>query len=394
MDEDYLYHIGIHDNDNGSFSSFYVISRPGKYQLSILLNDEHHICGSPFSVEVHPSTTDAAMSIAKGETLVQMIPDVISTFTVEARDAYGNRKYRGGDPFELGVMGPAKLHGLVDNQDGTYTCSVEAQNPASQAALTSASISVLVTLHGKHIHGSPFRPSIDMSALKKARQEQQRTKNAAGVGASGVMNRGDMLSRADSAGGSKLEEARQRALEASLEQRHQRGGGDVTPQELVARALVSGKEMNSTSAGRGTSYHGNGASASAGSHVSGHNARDPYLEDGYHGRGVSNTGRMEQQSPPASTLSPKEMGRGPSQVDYDMRRFGSGGGSDGDRRGRGGYDVPPAGPTSSMGGAANSEAKMKQRLSKLDKMTQKLGSSGRLRIEVGILLTTVYFIDS
>lgn len=34
-------------------------------------------------------------------------------FTITAMDGLANRKRRGGDPFEIGVMGPAILHGAL-----------------------------------------------------------------------------------------------------------------------------------------------------------------------------------------------------------------------------------------------------------------------------------------
>jgi hypothetical protein len=174
-----LYHIGVHDNSNGTLSAFYVLSRPGSYELSIMLNDEHHIYGSPFNVEVLPSHTDPSNCIAHGECLQKsIVPDVPSSFTIIAMDSYGNKKLRGGDPFEVGVMGPAKLLGLEDKGDGTYLCSLEASYPRDQPYITSSSISVIITLNGKPIQGSPFRPTIDLSSRSN---QQQRLQNHNGA---------------------------------------------------------------------------------------------------------------------------------------------------------------------------------------------------------------------
>lgn len=164
-DDTCLYHIGVHDNQNGTLSAFYIISRPGHYELSILLNDEHHIYGSPFNVEVMPSHTDPSCCMAFGECIQKMIvPEVPSTFTIVAMDSYGNKKQRGGDPFEVGVMGPAKLLSLEDKADGTYVCTLEASSPRDQPFVTSSAISIIITLNGKPIQGSPFRPVIDLSS--------------------------------------------------------------------------------------------------------------------------------------------------------------------------------------------------------------------------------------
>eukprot|EP00602_Paraphysomonas_sp_CaronLab_P008689 CAMPEP_0185036454 /NCGR_PEP_ID=MMETSP1103-20130426/29487_1 /TAXON_ID=36769 /ORGANISM="Paraphysomonas bandaiensis, Strain Caron Lab Isolate" /LENGTH=592 /DNA_ID=CAMNT_0027573995 /DNA_START=456 /DNA_END=2234 /DNA_ORIENTATION=+ len=240
MDNECLYHIGVHDNENGSFSAFYVISRPGTYELSILLNDEHHIYGSPFSVEVLPSQTDPLCSVASGDALSKLIPGVRSVFTVTAMDSFGNKKRRGGDPFELGVMGPARLHGLQDNGDGTYTCAIEAQHPADQPFLTAASVSVMVTLHGKHIKGSPFRPTVDLTAKRQEDEQQQHTSRPAtgynfpsqpppvptkpsrersAISTPSHSPRGNGERNGNDDGGlSKLELARLRALQAAKEQ--------------------------------------------------------------------------------------------------------------------------------------------------------------------------------
>jgi hypothetical protein len=89
---------------------------------------------------------------------------VTSVFTITAMDGLGNRKKRGGDPFEIGVMGPAVLHGnllgdnislcyftlllprsgLTDNNDGTYECVIEAKQPSMVDYVTSASLSIMV----------------------------------------------------------------------------------------------------------------------------------------------------------------------------------------------------------------------------------------------------------
>lgn len=92
-----------------------------------------------------------------------------------ARDAYGNQKQRGGDVFELGVMGPANLRGLQDKGDGTYTCLVDAQNPLESEGISAASLLISVTLYGKHVSGSPFRPQI-IPAATDGPGEYQRSK--------------------------------------------------------------------------------------------------------------------------------------------------------------------------------------------------------------------------
>ena len=158
--DDLLYYVGITDNENGSYSGFYSLSTPGKYKLSIRLNDEHEVFGSPYDIEILPSKTVASKSEAEGMCLQQVEPGVPTSFTIYACDSYGNRKTRGGDQFEVGIMGPAQLMSLHDNLDGSYVCTFEAQDPTMLNYYAPSSLMIVVTLHGKAIGGSPFRPVI------------------------------------------------------------------------------------------------------------------------------------------------------------------------------------------------------------------------------------------
>eukprot|EP01034_Spumella_vulgaris_P001763 gene1763-2317_t len=97
---------------------------------------------------------------ASGSVLNAIKSRSTDTFTIQARDGFGNAKSRGGDPFEVGIMGPAVLKGLVDNNNGTYTCSIEANTPTAVNYVASSSLLILVTLGGKPIAGSPFKPLI------------------------------------------------------------------------------------------------------------------------------------------------------------------------------------------------------------------------------------------
>lgn len=157
---DSLYYLRIQDNDDGTYLAQYTLGAHGSYDLSIKINDEHHIFGSPFHIEILPSRTIPKFCVAQGQALQQIKAREIETFTITAKDGYGNSKTRGGDPFEVGVMGPAQLRSLKDNADGTYTCEIEASNPSSVSYVAASSLMILVTLQGKHIQGSPFKPTI------------------------------------------------------------------------------------------------------------------------------------------------------------------------------------------------------------------------------------------
>ena len=190
-----LYHLAVQDRDDGTYLAHYVLGKKGKYFLSIRINDEHHIFGSPFRIEILSSKTDPrycfcssgeksptanSASTATGaveggydesdeeQLLAPMFSSLRTdskvSFVIIARDGYGNRKSKGGDPFEVGLLGPAQLLALQDNHDGSYTCKLQTTNPnpnpnPNQVAhsIAAASLVVMVTLHGKHVIGSPFK---------------------------------------------------------------------------------------------------------------------------------------------------------------------------------------------------------------------------------------------
>jgi hypothetical protein len=219
-----LYYVKVHDNQDGTFSAYYMLGAPGHYKLSIRLNDEHEIHGSPFDIEILPSRTVGSSSTAEGEALSFVYPDVPSTFTIVARDGLGNAKTRGGDPFEVSVLGPAHLDSVDDNEDGTYTCTFEAQDPSRAQFFAANTLQIAISLYGKPIVGSPFRPVIldapapsgfSSHALLAQRQQQQE------------------------------EEEREAAEEAEEDERRRRlffGGGEDEAEAAAAAAAAAAAE--------------------------------------------------------------------------------------------------------------------------------------------------------
>jgi hypothetical protein len=159
---DSLYYLAVIDNEDGTYYCNYVLGQAGKYQLSITINEEHHIFGSPFDLEILPSKTIPKFCIAEGDILQQMPTKSTGTFTIQAMDGFGNRKARGGDPFEVVIMGPGQVVDLEDRNDGSYGCTITTTNVQQQAQniFSSSAIMIMVTLYGKAIEGSPFKPVI------------------------------------------------------------------------------------------------------------------------------------------------------------------------------------------------------------------------------------------
>ena len=146
-----------------------------------MLNDEFHIYGSPFTVLVSPSTAHAASCTAHGEGLSSAAPGQTADLIITSRDFFGNARDVGGDPFEVALAGPAVLRQLLDNNDGTYTCTYEVT--ASPEALTelaavagselgaqpavSGVLQIFCTMAGLPIQGSPFSPVLRLATIEQ-----------------------------------------------------------------------------------------------------------------------------------------------------------------------------------------------------------------------------------
>lgn len=156
MNDDYLYYIQILDNNDGKYSGYYSVATAGFFDLNIMLNDEHHIFGSPFPVEILGASTFPEYCVAQGLGLEEVSLDCSAEFQIISKDIFHNKKRNGGDPFEVSVIGPANIQSLVDNNNGTYTCVYESVSNQGN----DSPVLISITLFGKHIEGSPFNPSV------------------------------------------------------------------------------------------------------------------------------------------------------------------------------------------------------------------------------------------
>jgi len=165
----HLYYLDLKDHQDGKFSGSYTLSQAGEYELNILLNEEHHISQSPFHLAILPAKTLAKHCFAEGALLSKLpvptsptTPAFTGSFIIQAMDGYGNTKQHGGDPFEIGVLGPAQLVDLCDHEDGKYTVTLQTLPPAASGpgGLGLGGVSIMVSLYGKPIASSPFVPTL------------------------------------------------------------------------------------------------------------------------------------------------------------------------------------------------------------------------------------------
>ncbi|KAH8048393.1 hypothetical protein JL721_11954 [Aureococcus anophagefferens] len=148
--ESHLFKLDVVDENSGTYACEYrVAPPPGLYELSILLNDEFHVEGSPFTC---------------------------------TRAAHGHDLASGGAAVEVRIDGPAAVVALTDDGDGSYTCCYEVEDATGsgdalgerpdawvaarrgRAAPAShpldSKVLVHVLLDSKHVAGSPFAPEI------------------------------------------------------------------------------------------------------------------------------------------------------------------------------------------------------------------------------------------
>lgn len=87
----------------------YTAMRAGTYTVSATMRRGTHIdCGlgaaekcSSFVVEVEPGPTSHETTEVSGPGLADAVAGVVSSFGIQARDAYGNDRRVGGDAFDV-----------------------------------------------------------------------------------------------------------------------------------------------------------------------------------------------------------------------------------------------------------------------------------------------------
>ena len=96
--------------------------------------------------------TDGRQSVAAGNGLSGGVAGVTAVISVRCRDARNEPQTKGGDVVLVSITpegGPTTDAHVVDNTDGTYTCTYV-------PTIASANCRVKVTVNGTHVVGSPF----------------------------------------------------------------------------------------------------------------------------------------------------------------------------------------------------------------------------------------------
>jgi len=147
------------DNQDGTYTVNYQPVDPGDHRVEVFLRTKYplfydHIKDSPYFVPIVPGT-DAAHSLVWGPGLEEVYDTKPAEFFIKARDREGNDMGKGGDPFEVHVVGPEGTDipaNVADNNDGTYTVNYA---PTDHGKHT-----VYVTLKNNAVAKSPYTVNV------------------------------------------------------------------------------------------------------------------------------------------------------------------------------------------------------------------------------------------
>ena len=123
------------DNTDGTYTCTYLpVTASPDCRVSVTINGMH-LNGSPFFAQVLPGKTDAATSEVFGRGLYDGMSGQLCRFTIQTKDAYGNRCSKPGGKFVVHVkplqsLVPELEHYLrkhevatqiIDNEDGSHS---------------------------------------------------------------------------------------------------------------------------------------------------------------------------------------------------------------------------------------------------------------------------------
>jgi hypothetical protein len=110
----------------GSYECSYTAPKSaGTWDLAVVLRHEH-VRGSPFSVEVVASESEAGNCVASGDGLARADAFLPASFEIQTFDAFGNQRYEGGNTFTAKIVhsdaSESVSCSVQDNKNGTYAC--------------------------------------------------------------------------------------------------------------------------------------------------------------------------------------------------------------------------------------------------------------------------------
>ena len=125
----------------------YTIYTSGLYSFQVSYHATPLTDTIPFKID--PAPTSPKDSTASGRGTMLATQHAVTTYTVEARDRYGNMRESGGDKVASTVFGVETVQAKVtDHKNGTYTCAYK--------LLTLGVYTMTISMDGVRIIGNPF----------------------------------------------------------------------------------------------------------------------------------------------------------------------------------------------------------------------------------------------
>ena len=146
------------DMDDGTYAGLFMCRWAGHFECTVTLNGSH-VANSPYPLYVRPGPS---MAQNCESTLVKMpmsrliaIAGVPCSFSIFAKDKFGNQRDEGGDEFMVKARGPGEvvMAVITDNKDGTYQ--------ADFTCTKDGDYFIDVKLDRLDIQQSPFLLSVD-----------------------------------------------------------------------------------------------------------------------------------------------------------------------------------------------------------------------------------------
>jgi len=154
----------VRDQENGRYTVTWSTLIKGSYWIQITLNGEE-ISGSPYLCEISPSYVDVEASQASGMGLLSVATFKDSSFTIHSYDKYGNHLDKGGDSWEVSIVGVEVPEvSIQDNDDGTYLVRYQ--------STVKGVLQVYVGMKGRELVDSPFEVYSDSKVRRKLAQEK------------------------------------------------------------------------------------------------------------------------------------------------------------------------------------------------------------------------------
>lgn len=151
--------VKVHDNGDGSYTVEYTPYKAGPYTLTLKTPEGVKIGGArnPLGIICSPAPADGKNSIAFGPGIEEATIGKDNSFTIQARDPFGNNIKHGGAPIGGDIKAPDGTSVPIkskDKGDGTYLCSYPSIAKSGPHALTP-------TLAGSPIKDAPFRLNVN-----------------------------------------------------------------------------------------------------------------------------------------------------------------------------------------------------------------------------------------